>query len=41
MVKEGLLDSDTGMVWKITQQGRKAATASKNAKNLRPFPTNL
>ena len=35
MVKEGLLDSDTGMDWKITQQGRKAATAParKNAKD--------
>ena len=32
MVKEGLLDSDTGMDWKITQQGRKAAAARKNAK---------
>ena len=31
MVKEGLLDSDTGMEWKITQQGRKAA-AGENAK---------
>ena len=33
MVKEGLLDSDTGMDWKITQQGRKAAAARKNAKD--------
>ena len=32
MVKEGLLDSDTGVEWKITQQGRKAAAAGKNAK---------
>ncbi len=32
MVKEGLLDSDTGLEWKITQQGRKAAAAGKNAK---------
>ena len=32
MVKEGLLDSDTGMEWKLTQQGRKAAAAGKNAK---------
>ena len=31
MVKEGLLDSDTGLEWKITQQGRKAATTRKNA----------
>ena len=32
MVKEGLLDSDTGLDWKITQQGRKAAAAKKFAK---------
>ena len=31
MVKEGLLDSDTRMDWKITQQGRKTAAARKNA----------
>ena len=29
MVKEGLLDSDTGLDWTITQQGRKAAAAKK------------
>ena len=33
MVKEGLLDGDTGMEWKVTQQGRKAAAARKNAKD--------
>ena len=33
MVKEGLLDSETGKDWKITQQGRKAAAARKNAKS--------
>ena len=41
MVKEGLLDSDTGMDWKITQQGRKSGRSQEERKGLRPFPTNV